>query len=192
MRVAPPYAPAGLSAAQRQVLAESLVAIAASVLGLLPTSKQLDLAAPGALLQMRSLSNPNMLALATVQQQLLQFLTAEQNVHLLSLPLPPAFLAQRNGLARSYSASIPLSTWRTLLAEMTQQCSIHTIPAICAAMINGHQGGPMAEQPDMLALLAAIATWPLEAALAHAPAAAALLPFTQQGWLAANAMVNEL
>ena len=161
------------------------------MLGLLPSSAQLEQAAPEAPYLARSFSNPNMLAPTMMQQQLLQFLTSEHNAHLLCLPLPAVFLAQRNGLARSYTAS-PLSTWRTLRAEITQQYSGHTIPAIGSAMVGSHQGAPMPERPDMLALLAAIATWPLAAALANVPVATALLPFTKQGWVAADVLLNKL
>ncbi len=119
---------ADLSIAQRMSAADGLVAIGASVAAFMPTLEQLMqgpvVAGNDVPAETHSFGNRNLLALAMVLQELLQFLAAEENSHVLSVPIPVTFLAQRNGLL-AHRTSMPASTWRTALAPIAQQCSFH-------------------------------------------------------------------
>ncbi len=116
---------AELTAAQRMGLADGMLAISASVLGLVPPMDQQYLAAgrPNGideLSKLRTFSNPSLLALAFLQHELL-FLAAKENAQVISELLPTAFLAQRNGFAGCiYKNDEPKPTLRTLLAIVMQ------------------------------------------------------------------------
>ena len=183
-----------LSTAQRMSAADGLLAVGACVLAFLPVLEQQVhgvVVGSDLLARSHSFSNQSLLALAMVLQELLQFLAAEDNSQILSVPLPMAFLAQRNGLVAHKLSSGPVSTWRTALALIAQQCSFHTTSAM-QKLFMGRISSPMPTQPDMLALLAATAAWPLGAALADVPEAPALWPFMEQCWIAADAILLSL
>ena len=188
-----------LTTAQRMGLADGLLAISASVLGPVPFMHEMDLIAsqPNAddeLSKLLSFSHPSLLALAFLQQEVLWFFAAKDNMEVLSELLPAAFLAQRNRLVGGYlSTSIddkPKPTRRRLLAMITQQCSIRTTSAMHFAVKFGHVGSPVPVKPDMLALLAATAAWPLEVLLVGVPEVKKDL--MQHSWIAAKTIMEKL
>ena len=90
---------ADLTTAQRMGLADGLLAISVSVLGLVPFKQQMDLIVNqpnrnNELSKLLSFSNPSMLALAFLQRDLLRFLAAKDNMEVLSELLPTVFMAQ--------------------------------------------------------------------------------------------------
>lgn len=109
-----------LSAAERVAVADSLFAISSLALGLQTPLGQWQLHWGGSdalVRQTRDFRTPILLALAQLQHELVQFLSAEQNHEALSAPLPVGFLAQRNEEAYiTELTSMEVPTWRALLA----------------------------------------------------------------------------
>ena len=189
---------AKLSAAQRVALAQELLALCIFSLGLVPSLELLEQAGRSALsmaaVELLTFSKPGMIALAAVQDKLQQFLAAEDNVHMLSEPLPVAFLAHSNGMGGSIGAELlpAVPTWRMILALAVQQCSSRILSAIYSALHSSHVGVPMPTHADMLALLAATAAWPLGASLVGAPEGTGKWDFMTPCWIAADMMLSKL
>ena len=180
-----------LPPAQRVALAHSLLAISTSALSFAPLPEQLAQAPPDVLCKQLTFSNASMLALAMVQRELLHFLAAEGNACMLSTLLSPAFLAQHNWDASLFSADAML-TWRALLTARVAHCSHRLDETVRITLLEGSIGSSVPAQLDLLALLAALAAWPLGAAQANAAEVAALQPFTRACWLAAQRLVDTL
>ena len=181
---------AELTAAQRMGLADGLLAINALVVGLVLERDGNDEHSA----ELLTFSNPNMLALALMQREVLWFLAAKDNMRVLNELLPMAFMAQCNGLVGGYlSTDIndkPKPTRRRLLALIMQHCSNSITSAIHVAALFGHLGGPMPVEPDMLALLAATAAWPLEGMSVDVPEVTEL--HMEHSWIAAEALLVKL